>query len=109
MLMIKQIKVQKMPSPGANFNDKINLCFNAFILIIQFNVHFSLVRCFPNNTFVAKAVAVYWSDFSVLQAVLNCMNETYQRFQSRNWKYFINLAGQYINPVMSGLTTVVDR
>ena len=34
---------------------------------------------------------IYWSDFSLLQADLECMEELL--FRHEHWKYFINQAG----------------
>ena len=57
----------------------------------------NLIECykskFPNAVIFIKEnpVPIYWSDFSLLQADLECMQELL--FRHEKWKYFINQAG----------------
>ena len=56
-----------------------------------------LIKCyketFPESVlFIAPdPIPIYWSDFSLLQADLECME--YLLAQHSTWKYFINQAG----------------
>ena len=65
---------------------------------------------YPNAVlFIApKPIDIFWSDFSVLQADLECMGHLMKRHLV--WKYFINQAGTALPSVnLAKLTKIVEN
>ena len=47
-----------------------------------------------------KIIPIFWSDFSLLEADLECMKLLMEKHQT--WKYFINQAGTSLPSVSTG-------
>ena len=65
---------------------------------------------YPNSVlFIApNPIEIFWSDFSVLQADLECMKHLMERHKT--WKYFINQAGTALPSVnLAKLTEIIQN
>ncbi len=51
----------------------------------------SIAKCFDNVFLATKLIDVKWSEFPVLEAEINCMEDL---VKYTSWKYFINLTGR---------------
>ena len=66
----------------------------------------TLIDCytqkFPNAVIftVENTIPIFWSDFSLLEADLECMKLLMEKHQT--WKYFINQAGTSLPSVSTG-------